>query len=88
MAVVLEELKRKIKEAVLTTVGGTVEIEDTPVGNVHVYVTSEKFAGLSESGRDRLLWPVFEESLSVDEFLRISVCVLSTPEEAPAAIAG
>jgi acid stress-induced BolA-like protein IbaG/YrbA len=77
----MSELQGKIKAAIRGAVNGNVEIEETPVGNVHVFAWSETFIGLSESARDRLVWPALERSLSEDELIRISVCVLSTPEE-------
>ncbi len=77
----LEELKTKIETCILTVVQGSVEIEDTPVGNVHVLVEADRFDGLSYAQRDRLIWPALETALTEDELLRISVCVLSASGE-------
>lgn len=86
MAVVLKDLRHKIHTAIMAAVGGEVQIDETPVGNVHVFVQSEAFVGLTDSARDRLVWPALERALTEDELLRISVCVLNTPAEHKTAV--
>jgi hypothetical protein len=72
-----------IEQILRKAVGSDAElsVEPTPVGTIHLWVVSGLFEGLSESQRDRRVWPLLEKGLSSADLLRISVCVLATPAE-------
>jgi stress-induced morphogen len=59
------------------------EVELSPYGTVHIYITAPEFSGKSDRKRDLMIWPALEKRLTKDVIMHISVCMLFAPEEDP-----
>jgi hypothetical protein len=78
-----KSLKTKVADALREAVGkgAHIELEDAPAEKVGGVVLSRKFAKLSPSERQDLIWKHLDEHLTPVERTRVMFIVTDTPDE-------
>ena len=79
------QLKDKIREALKNAyfhdVDDFVDVSDGPEDSIHIVIVSRKLAGHRLKEKDDLMWGILIDSLTADEFSRVSLSVWTSPEE-------
>lgn len=83
----IEKIKKVLKEHIPNADVIDVERSRGLPSKIHIIIASEFFKEKNMQKRQDYVWEVLEKNLTSDELLRISLCLILTPDEAREEIA-
>jgi stress-induced morphogen len=79
------QLKRTIHDSLKTVYFGdpddSVDVSDGPEDSIHVVILSRKFDGRRMKEKNDLIWSLLVENLTQEEWGKVSLSVVASPEE-------